>query len=126
MCQHDTFRRARGAGSETHKRRVRDVRRERRPGIFEARKSQTIGAGILQRDRFAGIRRADAFIENRAQRRLRDHVVQFIQLHLVMNRHDHRAAAERRQRADDERAAVARPHADTLAGFHAELIELRA
>ena len=43
-----------------------------------------------------------------------------------MNRHDDRAAAERRQRADDERAAIARPHADALAGLHAEPVELAA
>ena len=43
-----------------------------------------------------------------------------------MNRHDHRAAAERRQRADDKCAAVARPHADALSRFHAEPVELAA
>ena len=43
-----------------------------------------------------------------------------------MNRHDHRTAAERRQRADDECASVARPHADALAFAHAETVELDA
>src|ERR1035437_4060432 len=43
-----------------------------------------------------------------------------------MNGHDHRAATERRQRADDERASVARPHADTLSFAHAEPVKLDA
>ena len=56
MREHDAFRRAGGAGSETHKRRVRDARRERRLGIFQPRETQTICAGIFQRDGFAGMR----------------------------------------------------------------------
>src|SRR5450631_444428 len=44
----------------------------------------------------------------------------------MMNRHDHCAAAERGQRADDERATIARTHADALAIGHSELVELCA
>ena len=57
---------------------------------------------------------------------LRQHVRQFIRLHLVMNGHDDRAAAQRRQRADDERASVARPHADALSFAHAQPVKLDA
>ena len=49
-----------------------------------------------------------------------------IRLHLVVNGHDHRAASERRKRADDKRAPVARPHANALARFHAEPVKLPA
>ena len=41
-----------------------------------------------------------------------------------MDGHDDRAAAERRQRADDKRASVARPHADALSRAHAQPVEL--
>ena len=43
-----------------------------------------------------------------------------------MNRHDDRAASQRRQRADDERAAVAGTHADALTRPHAQPVELAA
>ena len=126
MREHHAFGCARGAGSKTHKCRVLDSRRERLLRIFQARKTQTIRAGFFQCDGFAGIGCADAFVEYRAQRRLGDHVIQFIHFHLVMNRHDHRTAAERRERANDKRASVARSHADALAGLHAKPVELAA
>ena len=41
-----------------------------------------------------------------------------------MDGHDDRAASQRRQRADDERAPVARPHAHALPFAHAQPVKL--
>ncbi len=44
----------------------------------------------------------------------------------MMDRHDDRAAPQRRQRADDERAAVAGAHANALSPAYAQPVELEA
>ena len=87
-------------------------------------KRRPLPPGFSSGDGLAGLGRAAAVVENRAQGRAGQHVRQFVRLHLVMDGHDHRAAAQRRQRADDEGAPVARPHAHALPCAHAQPVKL--
>ena len=90
----------------------------------QPREAQTIPARIFQRDGLAGLGRTGAIVQNRTQRRPSQHVRQFRRLHLMVNGHDDRAAAQRRQRADDKRASIARPHTDALPFTHTQPVKL--
>ena len=124
MRQHHALGLAGGSRSEPHKRGVLDSRRELLLRAVQPRETQTVAAGIFQTDGLAGLGRVAAIVKNHTQGRARQHVRQFRRLHLVMDGHDDRAATQRRQRADDKCASVARPHADTLSFAHAQPVEL--
>ena len=124
MCQHHALGLAGRSRSEPHERGVLDSRRERRLRGIQPRETQTVAARIFQRDGPAGLGRTAAVVQNYTQGRARQHVRQFGRLHLVMDGHDHRAASQRRQRADDKSASVARPHAHALSFAHAQPVKL--
>ena len=124
MRQNHALGRAGRAGSEPQEGGAFDPWRQRRRRYGQPRKPQGCAVRQFQIAALAGRRGGAAVVENRAQRRARQHLRHFVRFEQVMDGHDDRAAAQGGQAADDERASVAAAHAHALSAAHAQPFEL--